>query len=128
MHCPAGTFITRIFGWSGQGIDAISVKCSNGDILGPYGGSGGNTVEGKTCKSGITSVLVYYSTTSVSGFLPYCVGHTNMTMLGTSYSHQFIETFKCPNNYHLTKIIGSYSNVVSSLMFTCEELGTFMLL
>ena len=123
MHCPTGTYITRIFGRVGQMADAISVECSNGAILGPYGGSRGGPFEGQLCSSGVSSVLVYYSNNELTGIYPYCIGGASLSPLGSSAYSQYNATFDCPNNYYLTKIDGSYGGLVSGVSFTCEKLG-----
>jgi hypothetical protein len=104
-------------------VDAISVECSNGAILGPFGGSGGGPFEGEKCPSGVSSVLVYFSSQTLTGISPYCVGATSLLPLGSDAYSQSSDTFSCPHNYYLTKINGSYGGIVSSATFTCEELG-----
>ena len=39
--CPNGEYISQWYGASGSVIERIGAKCSDGTILGPYGGLGG---------------------------------------------------------------------------------------
>ena len=41
LLCPQGAFINEVYGGSGYVIDRIGIKCSDGKILNPLGGSGG---------------------------------------------------------------------------------------
>lgn len=106
--CPDGEFIQQFSGRSGQYVDRICAKCTDGTDLGCYGGQGGSTEWNSTAptKTGFDKISV-----RANEFLDNIFGYG-----GPGGNPQ---TLSCDPGYHIAGIYGRAGGWVDGLGVTC---------
>jgi hypothetical protein len=80
--CPVGSTVINISGRGGPWVYQLVMTCSDGTVLGPYGGSGGNAITSADCMSGYSGVNV---TDQVGRVDVYCRGSSSpIVSIGTN--------------------------------------------
>ena len=119
--CPSGSYITNLYGRSGNWQDAIGAKCSNNQDSGLKGGSGGG-IYGIDCSSGFTAMNMklrdIWHGPYVGTLQPTC-GNTQLSMLGIPSDIIQNKDLSCPQGYAINRMFGHYGAYINRVGFEC---------
>jgi|UniRef100_A0A6C0M157 hypothetical protein len=119
FDCPSGSYITKLYGRSGDWQDAIGAKCSNNLDSGLKGGNTGNAYA-IDCSDGFTAINMKtkFFGPYVATIQPTC-GNIKLSMLGTPAGIIENKDLACPQGYAIGRMFGHHGSYVNRLGFEC---------
>ena len=114
LVCPSGQYVTQFYGRSGDGLNQIGIKCSDGSDPGFAGGNGGDAFTSVNTRSGYKSVGIYTSNSAYGsgGFIANGIdASTTAAGLNKGNCAGIFDMQTCPSGQILSGISGTFATV-----------------